>query len=79
MRRGSPTASSTDTKLYEILGIDKTAADADVKKAFRKAALQHHPDRGGNADTFKDVNRAYEVLSDPEKRKIYDQVRQRDR
>jgi DnaJ family protein A protein 2 len=73
MRRGGPSAASTDTKLYELLGVEKTADEASIKKAFRKAALQHHPDRGGNADTFKEVNKAYEVLSDPEKRKIYDQ------
>lgn len=59
---------------YKILGIDKNASADDIKKAFKKAAMAHHPDRpGGNEAKFKEVNEAYQVLSDAEKRKRYDQ------
>ena len=58
--------------LYNILGIKNTASKEDIKKAYRKASLKHHPDRGGNAEEFKKVNRAYEVLSDPMKKRDYD-------
>lgn len=58
---------------YKILGIDKNASADDVKKAFKKAAMQHHPDRpGGNEAKFKEVNEAHQVLSDAEKRQRYD-------
>ncbi len=57
---------------YNILNISKNASDSDIKSAFRKLALEHHPDRGGDADKFKDINEAYEVLSDENKRRIYD-------
>ncbi len=58
---------------YEILGVSKSSSADEVKKAFRKAAVEHHPDRGGNEEKFKEVNEAYEVLSNPDKRKRYDQ------
>ena len=58
---------------YEVLGVGKTASADEIKKAFRKAAIEHHPDRGGDEAKFKEVNAAYEVLSNPEKRKRYDQ------
>lgn len=61
---------------YQILDVPRTASQADIKKAFRKLARQHHPDRNpGDATAekrFKDVNEAHAVLSDPEKRKQYD-------
>ena len=54
----------------------RTASDDDIKKAFRKLARKHHPDAGGSEESFKEVNEAYEVLSDSEKRKQYDQYGQ---
>jgi molecular chaperone DnaJ len=58
---------------YEILGIGKDASADEIKKAFRKAAVEHHPDRGGDESKFKEVNEAYEVLKDPTKKQRYDQ------
>ncbi len=58
---------------YDILGVPRNASAEDVKKAFRKQARKHHPDAGGSEDRFKEVNEAYEVLSDGEKRRQYDE------
>ena len=63
---------------YATLGVTKTASDKDIKQAFRKLARKHHPDvnpgdKGAEAK-FKEVNEANEVLSDPEKRKKYDEL-----
>jgi molecular chaperone DnaJ len=58
---------------YEVLGIGKTASADEIKKAFRKAAIEHHPDKGGDETKFKEVNEAYEVLKDTSKRQRYDQ------
>ncbi len=57
---------------YKTLGIDKSANKEDIKKAFRKLALLHHPDKGGNAEKFKEASEAYSVLSDDQKRAQYD-------
>jgi len=59
---------------YEVLGVGKDASADEIKKAFRRAAIQHHPDKeGGDETKFKEVNEAYEVLKDPSKRQRYDQ------
>lgn len=59
---------------YEVLGVGKGASADEIKKAFRRAAIQHHPDKeGGDETKFKEVNEAYEVLKDPSKRQRYDQ------
>ena len=61
---------------YDILGVSKTASSAEIKKAFRKKAMEYHPDRNQNnpqaEEKFKEVNEAYAVLSDQEKKKQYD-------
>ena len=65
---------------YKILGVSKTAGDAELKKAFKAQARKYHPDMHPEAkkaemtEKFKDINEAYEVLSDKQKRAIYDQV-----
>lgn len=58
---------------YDVLGVRKDASADEIKKAFRRLAVEHHPDRGGSEDKFKELNEAYEVLKDPDKRKRYDQ------
>ncbi len=58
--------------LYEKLGIPKEASKDDIKKAFRKLSLEHHPDKGGDEEKFKEISNAYDVLSDDDKRKNYD-------
>lgn len=66
----------TKRDYYEILGVGKSASDDDIKKAYRAQALKHHPDRDktpGATERFKEINEAYEVLSDSQKRSAYDQ------
>lgn len=58
---------------YKTLGVARTASADEIKKAFRKLARTHHPDAGGDEAKFKEINEAYEVLSDPKKRELYDQ------
>ncbi len=64
---------TTKRDYYEVLGVGKNASADEIKKAFRRLAVEHHPDRGGSEDKFKEVNEAYEVLKDADKRKRYDQ------
>ena len=72
-------ASVTKRDYYEVLGVDRTASDDEIKKAFRKLARQHHPDLQGDPqlkkkaeEKFKEANEAYEVLGNQESRKRYD-------
>ena len=60
---------------YETLGVDRSASDADIKRAFRKLAQQWHPDvstEPGAPERFKEINEAYQVLGDPQRRQSYD-------
>jgi molecular chaperone DnaJ len=69
---------STQRDYYEILGVDKSASEADIKKSYRQLAMKHHPDRVPEGEKkqaeekFKEISEAYAVLSDAEKRKLYD-------
>ena len=62
---------------YEVLGVARDAAHPDIKRAYRKMAMQYHPDRNPGdheaEERFKECAEAFEVLSDPEKRRLYDQ------
>ena len=68
---------NTQRDYYEILGVSKTASPEEIKAAYRKFALKYHPDRNPDnkeaEEKFKEAASAYEVLSDPDKRKRYDQ------
>ena len=55
---------------YQTLGVPRNASDSDLKKAYKKASMQHHPDRGGDEAKFKEINEAYSTLKDPNKRAI---------
>jgi curved DNA-binding protein len=57
---------------YNILGLKRGATDADIKKAYRSLAMKHHPDRGGDEKTFKEVSTAYDMLTNPEKKRMID-------
>src|SRR5580700_2463889 len=71
-------ATATKKDYYETLGVKKSASTEDIRKAFRKLARKHHPDVNPGdksaEERFKTISEANEVLSDPKKRKIYDQV-----
>ena len=66
---------TTERDYYEVLGVERSASDADIKRAFRKLAQQWHPDVNTDPaaqERFKEINEAYQVLSDPERRQRYD-------
>jgi DnaJ homolog subfamily A member 2 len=74
MRRGGGSDKPVDnTSYYKALGVEKDASEAEIKKAFRKLAMKHHPDKGGDPEEFKKIGKIAEVLTDPKKREIYDQ------
>lgn len=57
---------------YEVLDVNKNSSSQDIKKQYKKLALKHHPDRGGDPEQFKKISEAYQILSDPQKRGEYD-------
>ena len=58
--------------LYDVLGVSKSADTNEIKKAFKKAAMTHHPDKGGDPEKFKEIQKAHEILTDDRRRQIYD-------
>ena len=58
---------------YDLLGVSRQASAKELKSAFKKKSMEHHPDRGGDEEKFKQINEAYQNLSDPQKRQMYDQ------
>ena len=60
---------------YSILGVSEDASADEIKKAFRKHAVKHHPDRGGDEKKFKEANEAYDTLKNPNKKQEYDTMR----
>lgn len=70
---GGPKKEVDTNKFYELLEVDKEADQRTIKKAFRKKAMKHHPDKGGDPEKFKEISKAYETLSDPEKRELYNE------
>ena len=65
-------AAADTTKLYETFEVEKTATAKEIKKAYFRLSKLHHPDKGGDEHKFKEINAAYEILSDAEKREKYD-------
>lgn len=57
---------------YKVLELPRSATDVDIKKQYKRFALKHHPDKGGDAEKFKEITQAYAVLSNPDKKKMYD-------
>ena len=71
----SPRKMPSKREHYEVLGVDRNATEGEIKGAFRELAFKYHPDhnpKAGTEEKFKEIYKAYEVLSDPEKRAVYD-------
>lgn len=60
---------------YEILGIEQMASSDEIKRAYQELARKHHPDKSGSEEKFHQIDNAYKILRDPERRKIYDSER----
>lgn len=71
-RRGSLGSYKAETLLYDRLGVEPTATDVEIRNAYKRMALQLHPDKGGDPENFKLMKEAYEVLSNHQKRTVYD-------
>lgn len=69
---GAPKKDVDNKKFYDILGLTKEASADEIRKAYRKLAVKLHPDKGGSQEKFQELQSAYEVLSDPEKKQLYD-------
>jgi len=69
-RRRGPVENS---KLYEVLGVEKTASTPEISKAYKRMAAKHHPDKGGDEELFKQIQKAKDILTDDNKRQLYDQ------
>ena len=65
-----------DMDPYQVLGVDQSASDQDIKQAFRKLAVKYHPDRGGDEEKFKEINEAYDKIKTSEKRQQYESAKQ---
>ena len=65
-----------NTNLYDILGVSNNATFEEIKIKYKSLAQQHHPDKGGDPELFKEIKKAYEILSDPISREIYDNTGQ---
>ena len=70
MGSGGPSGPVDNKKYYELLGVPQSASSDELKKAYRKAAIKNHPDKGGDVEVFKEISHAYDILSDPEKRQV---------
>eukprot|EP00192_Tetraselmis_astigmatica_P018005 CAMPEP_0117688172 /NCGR_PEP_ID=MMETSP0804-20121206/23648_1 /TAXON_ID=1074897 /ORGANISM="Tetraselmis astigmatica, Strain CCMP880" /LENGTH=130 /DNA_ID=CAMNT_0005500527 /DNA_START=256 /DNA_END=648 /DNA_ORIENTATION=+ len=70
MGGGGPSGPVDNKKFYELLGVPQSASADELKKAYKKSAIKHHPDKGGDVEIFKQISHAYDVLSDPEKRQV---------
>jgi len=66
-------ANVNTTRLYEVLGVEKTASPDQIRKAYRKLAVKNHPDKGGDEATFKEIQKAFDILGDENKRNLYDE------
>merc|ERR1712100_523638 len=70
--RGGPPKEGDNKKLYEILGVEKNATMDEIRKKYRKLAIKMHPDKGGDPEKFKEIQQAYDILFDKDKRETYD-------
>ncbi len=61
-----------NTEYYNLLEIDSNASNVEIKKSYKKLAMKHHPDKGGDPEKFKQITEAFQVIGDENKRKLYD-------